>query len=275
MDVSPAVPLALAHLTALDAPPPELIGLAAAAGYAAVGLRLYPAFAGSRFYSLPAGSPAMRDMRARLRGEGVTVNDIEFIGIGAQFDVAALDPLLDTAEELGARCLSVCGDDPDRARLTERFSALCERAAPRGLRVELEYMAWRQVACFADAFEVVMAANQRNGGILIDALHVWRTGGSERDVDGVPPALIRTVQLCDAPWERPTTPEALLEEARTGRLAPGCGGLPLRALLAVLPDEAALSLEVPTREGVSLAQHVRDVFNATQALMASATVVQS
>ncbi|WP_321870057.1 sugar phosphate isomerase/epimerase family protein [Burkholderia ubonensis] len=275
MDLSPPVPLALAHLTALDVPPPELVTLASAAGYAAVGLRLYPAFAGSRFYSLPAGSAAIREVRQRLDDTGVTINDIEFIGIGAEFDVAALDPLLDTGAELGARCLSVCGDDPDRARLTANFARLCERAAPLGLRVELEFMAWRAVARFGDAFEVVSAARQANGGVLIDALHVWRTGGSERDIGTAPPSMIRTAQLCDAAAERPATPEALLEEARAGRLAPGRGALPLAALLAALPDDTALSLEVPTGGQVPIERHVRDVFDATQALIGSLATVQS
>ncbi|NIF72667.1 TIM barrel protein, partial [Burkholderia sp. Ap-962] len=203
MDFSQPVPLALAHLTALDLPPPELVTVAAAAGYAAVGLRLYPAFAGSRFYSLPAGSAAIAEVRHRLDATGLTVHDIEFIGIGAEFEAAALDPLLETAAELGARCLSVCGDDPDRARLSANFAHLCERAAPFGLRVELEFMAWRAVARFGDAAEVVTAARQPNGGMLIDALHVWRTGGSERDLGGVPAAMIRSAQLCDAPAAAP------------------------------------------------------------------------
>ncbi|MGN4194626.1 sugar phosphate isomerase/epimerase family protein [Burkholderia gladioli] len=275
MDFSQPVPLALAHLTALDLPPPELVTVAAAAGYAAVGLRLYPAFAGSRFYSLPAGSAAIAEVRHRLDATGLTVNDIEFIGIGAEFEAAALDPLLETAAELGARCLSVCGDDPDRARLSANFARLCERAAPCGLRVELEFMAWRAVARFGDAAEVVTAARQPNGGMLIDALHVWRTGGSERDLGGVPAAMIRSAQLCDAPAAPPPTPEALLEEARAGRLAPGRGGLPVAALLAALPDDTALSLEVPGGGQVPIERHVSEVFDATRNLIASLATVRA
>lgn len=275
MNLSSPVPLALAHLTALDVAPLELVTLAAATGYAAVGLRLFPAFAGSQYYSLPPGSSALREVRQRLNDTGIQVNDIEFIGIGADFDVTALDPLFATAAELGTRCLSVCGDDPVRSRLTANFAQLCERAAPFGLRVELEYMAWRTVARFDDAREVVTAAAQPNGGILIDALHVWRTGGSERDIGRVPASMIRSAQLCDAVAERPATPAALLDEARAGRLAPGCGALPLGALLAALPDQTALSLEVPSRAQVGIDNHVRDVFDATQALIASLAAVHS
>ena len=62
----PHRPLGLAHFTALEVPPLDLVDLAADIGYAAIGLRLIPAAPGMTFYSLPAGSAALRDLRHRL-----------------------------------------------------------------------------------------------------------------------------------------------------------------------------------------------------------------
>jgi sugar phosphate isomerase/epimerase len=269
MDFLSAPALALAHLTVLEVPPLALVSLAAKIGYRAIGLRLYPAFPGSPFYELPAGTAAPRQMQQRLLDEGVQVNDIEFIGIGEHFDANKLAGLLETAGSLGARCLSVCGDDPDHSRLAANFANLCELAAPYGLRVELEYMAWRQVKQFDDALGVVLAANKPNGGVLIDVLHLSRTGGSVRDVRRAPAGVICSVQLCDAVAEIPTTPETLLQEARAGRLPPGRGALPLREFLAELPDDTAISLEVPTDSSIDPEAHALRCFQSTQELIAS------
>jgi sugar phosphate isomerase/epimerase len=262
-------PLGLAHFTVLEVPPLELVSLAAGIGYAAIGLRLYPAFPGAPFYELPAGTTHSQQVRSRLRDEGIQVHDIEFVTIDADFSAARLEGVLEAASALGARRISVCGDDPDRARLTANFASLCDLAAQYVLGVDLECMAWRQVASFADALEVVSAANRHNGGLLVDALHLSRSGGSPTDLRTAPARLIRSAQLCDAVAVRPTTQEALIKEARSGRLPPGQGALPLRELLAELPDGTALSVEVPLGGSADPKQHARDNFLAAQTLFAA------
>lgn len=237
--------LGIAHFTAIDVPPLDLVTLAARSGFVSVGLRLHPAFPGAPFYELPAGSRVSREMQRRLDGEGITVYDIEFVVIGEDFVATALAPMLEAARVLGAKRLSVCGDDPDRPRLVSSFSALCDVAAGFGMGVDLECMAWRRVASLPDAVAVVAAADRANGGVLVDALHLSRTGGSPNNVRAVPPGLIRSAQLCDAPATSPASTEAIIQEARGGRLPPGEGGLPLRELLAALPADTVISAEVP------------------------------
>ena len=262
-------PLGLAHFTVLEVPPLELVSLAAGIGYASIGLRLYPAFPGAPFYELPAGTARSQQMRSRLRDEGIQVHDIEFVTIDADFSAARLEGVLEAASALGARRISVCGDDPDRARLTANFASLCDLAAQYVLGVDLECMAWRQVASFADALEVVSAANRHNGGLLVDALHLSRSGGSPVDLRTAPARLISSAQLCDAVAARPTTHEALIKEARSARLPPGHGALPLRDLLAELPEGTALSVEVPLSGSADPQQHARDNFLAAQRLFDS------
>jgi sugar phosphate isomerase/epimerase len=262
-------PLGLAHFTVLEVPPPELVSLAARIGYAAVGLRLHPAFPGAPFYEIPPGSEAMREMRGRMSGEGVSVYDIEFVTLDEDLVLSALAPMLESASELGARRLSVCGDDPDRSRLVARFAELCELAAGFGMGVDLECMAWRRVASFPDAVGVVEAAGKANGGALVDALHLSRTGGSPADLKGVPIQRIRSAQLCDAPARRPASTEAIIQEARSGRLPPGRGELPLCELLAALPEDATLSVEVPMESGAPAQDRARVIFEAAQELFAT------
>lgn len=268
-------PLGLAHFTVLDVPPLELVSLAARVGYAFIGLRLHPAFPGSPYYEMPRGGRELREMRHRLSAEGMHVHDIEFVTIGEDFAPARLAPMLESASELGARRLNVCGDDPDRGRLVASFAELCDLAAGFGMGVDLECMAWRRVATFPAALDIIEAAGRPNGGALVDALHLSRTGGSPSDLRAAPAGRIRSAQLCDAPAERPTTAAAIVEEARSGRLPPGQGQLPLCELLAALPDDAAISVEVPTRDPAPPEVRARRIYLDTQGLFEHCRRVQS
>jgi len=261
-------PLGLGHFSVIGVPPLELVQMAAKLGYAAIGLRLHPAFPGAPTYDVPAGSALSREMRRRMQGEGITVYDIEFVVIDAEFSASDLLPVLEAASVLGARRLNVCGDDADRSRLVANFAALCDLAAEFGMGVDLECMAWRTVSSLPLAIEVVEAAAHPNGGVLIDALHLARTGTSPEALRDVPPGLIRSAQLCDARAERPVGNEAIILEARSQRLLPGQGALPLRELVAALPGDTVLSVEVPVAAGVTPEDHARRLFEATQSLLA-------
>ncbi|EPJ2809550.1 sugar phosphate isomerase/epimerase family protein [Pseudomonas putida] len=255
--------LGVAHLTALELAPARLVREARRAGFSAVGLRLHPVIPGAQAYPVAPGSQALRELRAVMAGEGVRVTDIEFVALTAQAQVADYQPLLAAGAELGALSLTVSGDDDDVARLTGNFAALCELARGHGLRVDLEFMRWRPVATLQQACTVVTGAGQDNGGVLVDALHLFRSGGQVADLAGVDPRLLRAVQLCDAPLLAPVE-ELIIAEAREGRMLPGQGQLPLAALVAALPTQLCVSVEVPSA-GVPAEQRLQAAARVTQA----------
>ncbi len=236
--------LSLAHLTVLEVGPPELIDLAADAGFRAVGLRLVSPMAGGIEYPLKAGSAGLREMCRRMQERGVQVSDIEVVRLAADTDVTAYAAVFEAGAELGARRVCINVDDPVRTRVIERFAALCDLAAPFGLSLDVEFMIWRPVARLQDAVEIVASAAPPNGFVLVDALHLTRSGGDAAAVAAIDRRLIGSVQLCDAPLRSPP-PEAIVDEARGARLLPGEGELPLLALLAALPDEVPLAVEAP------------------------------
>ncbi|KAF5884683.1 TIM barrel protein [Rhizobium sp. PEPV16] len=258
--------LGVAHFSAIDVEPAKFVSMAAAAGFSSVGLRLHPAFPGAPYYELPAGSDVARDVKARLNGEGIALYDIEFVVIGPDFDPDALISMLAGASALGARRLSVCGDDPDRGRLVANFAALCDLAASFGMGVDLENMGWRAVASFDDSLSIVQESERRNAGALVDALHFFRNGGQAKDVSAAPKGMIRSIQLCDARGPAPTTADQKVSEARTGRFAPGLGELPVASLMRVLPTGAAVSVEVPIHSRQAPEEHLRHLHDAARAL---------
>jgi sugar phosphate isomerase/epimerase len=235
----------LAHLTALSLPPPELVRVAARCGYQSVGLRLLQVAPQTPFYPLMSDPAVLRETRSAMAENGITVNDIEFVRITPDMDVAALEPFLATGAELGARWAVASPYDPDLNRLADRFGALCDLAGGYNLGVVLEFFPWTEVRGVADANAIVQAAGRSNGGILVDTLHFDRCGNVPTDLDGIAASRLPFIHVCDAPAGRPSTLDGLLHHARAERLPPGQGGIEISGVVDHMPAGIPIALEVP------------------------------
>jgi sugar phosphate isomerase/epimerase len=233
--------LSLSHLTVLDAAPPDLVGIAADAGFDAVGLRVWPA--GSEPpYPMLGDTPMLRATADRLATTGVRVLDVEVLRLRPDSRPDDALRVLDAGARLGARNVLVIANDPEEGRLVERFAAICAAAADRALRACLEFMIFSTVRTLADALRILDRAAHPAGAVLVDALHLRRSGGTAADLAAVPAGRLPYAQLCDAPAE-PALP--VVQEAREARLLPGDGELPLSALVGALPPDADLAVEAP------------------------------
>ena len=162
----------LEHLTLLGVSPPDLVTVAAAAGFDAVGLRISPVADGDRPWPVRPGSPMLAETVRRCADTGIRVLDVEGVRLGAlPVDYSAT---LEAAAALGARYVNAICDDPDLGRLSDSFAALTAAAAGYGIRAVVEFMAYRSVRTLAAA--VAIAAASDGGGVLVDALHVQRCG---------------------------------------------------------------------------------------------------
>lgn len=236
--------LSLAHLTAIDLSPPELIQAAAEAEFDAVGLRLIRATETSPGYPLMSDRTLMRETLAALRDTDLRVHDIEFVRIEAETDLDALEPFLDAGAALGAAEVIAAPYDPDLSRLSDRLAALADRAATRGLGVSLEFFPWTVVPDLETAISLLDRAGERLG-VLVDSLHFDRSGSSIEMLRQVPRDRLRFAHLSDAPVAPPYSTKDLLYAGRVERLPPGNGQIDLPAFLAALPDDLPLGLEVP------------------------------
>lgn len=237
-------PLGVAHFSAIMLQPADFARAAAKAGFDAIGLRLNPAFQGAPYYELPLGSRAAREFKSVLDAEGLEVFDIEFFVIDPSFETPEVERIVESAADLGAKRLSVCGDDEDRGRLVANFAELCAAAARYGMSVDIENMGWRVIRTFRDSAAVVKEAGAENAGVLVDGIHFFRNGASVSELEK-DSSRVAHVQLCDARGPTPRTNEEMIAEARGGRLAPGSGELPLAELVAATRPGTRFSVEVP------------------------------
>ncbi|TGD60935.1 sugar phosphate isomerase/epimerase [Tabrizicola sp. WMC-M-20] len=235
----------LAHLTALDQPPPQLVRMASRLGYHRVGLRLIRVTDTSAGYALHSDSALLRQTLQALDDTGISVNDIEFVRLTPDFDPQALQPFLAAGATLGARHVICAPYDPDLNRLAANLAALQDHATEFGLSCVLEFFPWTVVPDLAVANRVVDATGSATLGVLLDTLHFNRSGSTLADLEATPRHRLPFVHLCDAPVHPPYSLEDLLHAGRAERLPPGNGQINLAAILTRLPPETPIALEVP------------------------------
>ncbi|WP_273842062.1 sugar phosphate isomerase/epimerase family protein [Rubrobacter calidifluminis] len=248
------------HLTMLDVSPPELVVIAAKAGFDCVGLRVSAAGPEEKPWPMKQGSPMLEETLRLLKDTGIRVLDVEVLRIGPETTLDDYEHILETGALLGARYLTVNSDDPDLERASETFAVLSSNARSYGLRPLIEPIPYTRVSNLKDAIHI--ARRSGGGGILLDCLHFQRYGGDLGMLRALDPQLFSYLQLCDAPLSPPTglpRPQRLPRgqstdgtdlqlESRALRLLPGEGELPLREILESLPPEMPVSVEAPNME---------------------------
>lgn len=237
--------LSLAALTVLDVPPAQQVHCAAEAGFSHVGLRLVPATASEPHYDMIGHTPMVRDTLSALQQTGVKVSDVEILRLTPEMRASDFEVVFETAARFGAGQVLVAGNDADFSRAADNLAQLAELGAGFGLTMNVEPMPWTAVRNIADARRLILAAGREDLAILIDAIHFDRADESLASLGAIPRSMLKYVQLCDAPAERPLDEETLIYQARAARMIPGSGGLDLHGLLAALPSDLPVSVEVP------------------------------
>lgn len=258
--------IAMASGVVPECSPPETVEAAAKGGFDAVGLWVEPE---------TWTSETTRQVRRRLADTGLTTIDVEVVWIKA----GPLDPahkrILDIGAEVGARNALAVSSDPDPAATIAKYAALCEYAAPLGIRLALEFGLFTEVKTIGAARRILEEVAHPSSALLIDPLHLIRSGGSAADVSQVPPHLLSYAQYCDAVAAGPGAddPDGILREAIDERHQLGEGQLPLRQILEALPADLPLSIELrskPLRDAYpDPAERARVTAQATRRFLAA------
>lgn len=216
--------------------PADMVSAAAGAGWPACGIW----FDGATWTSATA-----HEVKLRLDDTGVVPLDIEPI-IPADGADDYAEQIVEAAAFIGAKFILFTSRKKDVAANVERYAQACDFAAPHGITVVCEFLPIFPLNTLAMAADIVCQANRSNSGVLIDNLHLSRSGSSVSDVAQYQKSLFPYIQIADAPATPPTAFEQLLDEAINGRSCPGEGALPITELLAAVPD-VPVSLEVRSK----------------------------
>ena len=261
----------LAHLTALALPPPELVEVAARAGYDYVSPRLiHLGLPGEPDHALDRQPQLLARTKAALASTGVRVHDIELARIVEGVDVRRFLPALEVGAELGARALLCSIWGGSRNEQVDAFARLCDLARPLGMTVDLEYVPIAAVTHLAQAVDVLRAADRPNAGLMIDMHHLHRAGDRVEDLDGLPREWFHFAHLCDAPAAIPADRDAMIHILREARLYVGEGGIDVAGILAHMPA-VVHSIELPHRartEALGEAEHARRCLATLKAYLA-------
>jgi sugar phosphate isomerase/epimerase len=232
--------LSLAAGVTPDFTPEDTVTAAAAAGWDHVGV----------WIDVKTWTTARTgEVKRRLADGGLTALDAEVVWIGPGADDPDHFRLIDIAAELQAPNVLAVSSAASPTQTADKLARLCEHAAGRNVRISLEFGAFTAVRDLPAAVNVLALCGRDDAGLLIDPLHLARTGGVPADLVGINPSRFAYAQFCDAPAEGPSPEnvQAIIEEALDLRLDPGDGDLPLGALLAALPVGTPLSVELRSK----------------------------
>jgi len=150
------------------------------------------------------------------------------------------------AEAIGAQTISLShflGSPVPVSAMIDVIGPIVSRARQRGFEMCIEFIPDTGIDNLATARQIHDAVDDGRLGVMFDAWHFARSGGSLDQLVDLPPGMITIVQLCDR--IEPEAGAAYVPMA--GRLLPGQGDLPLvewtRRLLADHPD-AVVGVEV-------------------------------
>ncbi len=254
-------------------PPVEFVGMAVELGVRRIGLAPCPITENPHGYpawDLRGSARLVRDLRQALADHAVTVALGEGFLIMPGLDIAAMEPVIDLMAELGAPVLNAVAIEQDRPRALAQFAAFAEMGAARGQRATLEFMPLMWPATLGEAISFVRACGAANAGLLLDAMHVYRSGATTADLAAIDPALVGHIQACDVPM--PAQTDNYGEEARHERLVPGEGDLPLADFLRALPRDITVGIELPmlskAHAGIAPVTAMRPAIAALRALLA-------
>ncbi|HEX4557670.1 MAG TPA: sugar phosphate isomerase/epimerase family protein [Mycobacterium sp.] len=264
--------LGIEALSVFGLPPVEFVDLAADLGCRYITIFL------QTVASVPLGYPPFslkddvalrRDLLAAMDHRGVTISLGDGFIVLPGADMRSFRGDLDILSELGVPRINVVSLDPDRGHTFDQFAALAELAAQRHIETVIEPVPGLTIGDLPTALAALKHIARPDVRLLIDTMHLVRSGSSSHDIGAVDPRLIGYAQLNDTTLKPRSDNYA--EEAVYERMVPGEGELPLPDILAALPRDIVIGLEVPRRSlalcGVQPADRLRPCVEAARALM--------
>ncbi len=221
--------------------------------------------------SLRDDASLRQDMITMMRDKGISASLIDgFLVLRPGVDVESLSGDLEIAKELGDPILNIVSFEPDRDRTFDQLSKLVDMADAIGLEVVVEFAPVTALPDLASAVAAVQYVGRPSCRLLIDMMHLVRSGSGAADLAALDPKMIGYAHFCDATIV--PAMENYLLEASSERLLPGLGEFPLSEILSALPRDIVIGLEIPSvskaEAGISPYDHMVPAVETTRRMLA-------
>jgi sugar phosphate isomerase/epimerase len=265
--------LGIGFLSGFGLPPVEFVEIAADLGCRHIstvvqGLPLVPL--GYPPFSLKDDAALRKNLLAAMNNRGVTISLGDGFLVLPGADMRTFSADLDVLAELGVPWINAVSLDPDLSRTFDQFAALTQLAAQRSIQTVVEPVPSLTVGDLPTALAALEHVGRPDFRLLIDTMHLVRSGSSAADLAAIDPDHIGYAQLNDTTLQPRI--DNYMEEAMFERMVPGEGELPLHDILSALPPDIVIELEVPRRTlalaGIGPIDRLRPCVDAARRLLA-------
>ncbi len=148
----------------------------------------------------------LKDMKTLLDDNGIKYLELEFLtdwfldGARKAESDSRKRRLLDASAALHAKHIKI-GDFYNTAcpmpQIVEAFAALCKEAEDYGATIGFEFMASAMINNLQDALTLVETAGAKNGGLIVDIVHVVNLGIAYEQLSRIPLQYLINLELND------------------------------------------------------------------------------
>src|SRR5262249_9183724 len=160
---------------------------------------------------------------AAMRDLGVSISLFEGVVVQPGRDIRDRAPDLEILNELGVTRVNIISFDTDLPRTLDQYALGAEMAANAGMETVSEFVPGFPVPDLPTALAARRHVGRSDFRLLVDVMHLARSGGTAADLAALDPDDIGYVHLCDVPLS--ASMPNYIEEATRDRRAPGAGEL--------------------------------------------------
>jgi sugar phosphate isomerase/epimerase len=151
-------------------------------------------------------SRTLKEMKTILDDNGIKYVELEFLtdwfldGARKAESDSRKRRLLEASEALQAKHIKI-GDFYNTPcpmpRIVEAFASLCKEAEDYGATIGFEFMASAMINTWKDSLALVETAGAKNGGLIVDIVHVVNIGITYEELGQLPAQYLINVELND------------------------------------------------------------------------------
>jgi sugar phosphate isomerase/epimerase len=184
-------------------------------------------------------------IRRACEDHGVRIHALEGFLFTPDITLEALKPLFEMAAAVGAHSGVAIILDPNRPRVCDNFAKACEWAPRYGMSLNIEFTTATHAVSLSDTLDLIKEAGAPDSArIVVDILHLMRSGAPVDTLATIDPARIGAAQICDG-FMNATEQHYRERELIRERLEPGQGDFPLAQFVRHLSPNTVIGVEVP------------------------------